>query len=343
MREHHENGSIMNYTPTFDNSNGLIIPHIVQATAALPEEIINCNVPTESGPSIIHVDRQDRNVYDYHNVTRLAAIFNNIMSKVDIHTSVDEIFSKFMLHQPNQLIKNFITNFEEYFEKYICCRYSSITNVVFHDISSPLMPNTPIHCWYYNSVLFVTYTTSYLDDLLQTVSSLLFAYGEENILDDTNMNCNNMSYTAQMNKTIDMINARVVPPAKNLKKENLSYYQFNEIKKAGVCVTDVRQIFDAVKANEANGTVTRNTPYILTNVLGIQKNIKDVYCRANFSSLLYLYSVYYVLDAVTRSITTKIILGEDSKKEQPRTNIRVNFKSIPTSKFGFMHNDVKLK
>lgn len=315
---------------------------------------VNCSIPLETSSFNINIDKQDRNVYDYHNVTRLAAIFNNVHLKITEHKTVDEIFKIFTDRiRASEVIEVFLNNFEEIFLKYIRCKYTTIDNIVFNDIDVPLYSHLPIHCWYSNTILFVTYTSKYLNTLMKNVSSLLFAYGEDSILDackiDGNDNCLKLidsnkvaNINHEMNKTIEMISSRIASENfGNCSMLDNNFYLMEEKTTLESLVTNNLQIMNSLNKTD-DELCPNNSKYILKNVFKIQQNISKIYTKQNFSCLTFLHAVYYVLDSVTQSITTKIVLGDD-KKEAKKTNIHVNFKTGTSTSDYFIHDKVTIK
>lgn len=332
--------------------------------------LVNCNLPIQKCEFAINLDRQDRDVYDYHNVTRVAAILNHVMYSINEHVDVEHIFRLFLKGNSSDVIKCFVIKFQEVFEKYIRLLFSTIGNIVFHRAPITLTPNSPIFCWYANSILFVTFNEKYLSDLLNNISSMLFGYGEDNIIQTLEENYGSLStsnkFNFSMNQSIEMVSARISNNRTNCSTLVDNFYRIEDEDVSGGRVgscggggggSSINNTYDGLPpvnllfngrfdsdeynntsvgnrnsldddaAGRQNFSIERNNiDFILNKVFKIQKNIGDVYSRKNMSKLIILHSIYYILENVTKSITTKIFLGADEIKEIDKTTIKVNFK-----------------
>lgn len=119
--------------------------------------------------SAVYVNFERRDVYDYNNLTRLAAAFVFAMQSKQC-TTVDEIYNEYVT--TGNIYPNFVDNFENIFYVYMNMRFS-FTGVAFNfsNIKNSIQAH-PITMKFISGIVVVFYSMEHINQLLHRVLTL---------------------------------------------------------------------------------------------------------------------------------------------------------------------------
>lgn len=154
------------------------------------------------------LDRQNVDVYNYHNLTRLAAILNYMILRCCAHKDVDDVFNRFVdsITNPLAIIDCFLDKFEDFFYLYVRARFPNVQHLCFSSLHKPIVDNSPIHFWVEGGVGFVAYVKPYLKDLLQRTSALCMLHTAINA-DNNSTTKDRFMHSAEYSAATNMLSA----------------------------------------------------------------------------------------------------------------------------------------
>lgn len=304
------------------------------------------NIPLKKKEIIFELDKQDPKLYDYYNLSRLAALFNYLNNGIKIHTCVDDIFEKFIsLTTPVSIVKTFVMSFEKIFHLYINARFPQITHLCFNRTKVPIYENMPIYCFLQMGILIVSYSPDYLTQLINKTLTLNYLFGN----DDTIKDAESFQHGSQSNsvsrikeneqnfeRTIDLISLKINKECSELKSKCIGYGQHqndNFDDSNFMSSLDCIQNFVDIFQNQDND-------YILNNVYSIQKNISKIFTEHNRLHLINLSVINYILESSVQTILEEVT---HTKIEKPV--IRIKFGSRPgdSGNSQFTYTDITVR
>lgn len=292
------------------------------------------------------LDKQPVNLYNYHNLSRLAALFNYIITDTRTHTSVDDVFERFIsATTPISVMKTFVDSFEDFFYLYINARFTHITHVCYNSTKNPIHDNLPIYCFMHSGILIVSYSADYLTHLVNKTSTFNFLFGKANVFirstaEERNVSGNEGIHENEriLNKTIDQISLKL-RANNNEKREKSCHFtldRVNDIPTIGYkdySTLDFIQSFEDVYKNGDNN-------YILGNVYPIQTNIGKIFTEKNRLHLTNLSIINCILETAIATV-----LEELTKEQIDKPKIKIKFCSNPNRKEATLltYKNIKLR
>lgn len=307
------------------------------------------NILQEKKEILFELDRQNRKVYDYCNLSRLAALFNFIINDIKIHTCIDEVFEKFIsLPNPVIILQTFIKSFENFFYLYVNARFPHITQICFHSTKKPIHDNIPIYCFLQMGILIVSYSIDYLTLLINKTLTLNYLFGKDDTIKEVELSQYNNSYNfdnaineneRNFKKTIDLISLKInknclesksVCLRYNQNQNQNLYYSIHDNDSPSLdCIQNFEEIFQ-----------TQQNKYILNNIYSIQKNINEIFCEKNRLHLTYLAIVNHILDTSIQTVLEEVTR---TKIEKPVIKIRFDRKNSDSKDHQFIHTNITVR
>lgn len=324
------------------------------------------NIPLKRKEINFELDKQDPKLYDYYNLTRLAALFNFLNNGIKMHTCVDDIFEKFIsLTTPTSIVNTFVMSFEKFFHLYINARFPQITHLCFNRTKVPIYENMPICCFLHMGILIVSYSQDYLTQLINKTLTLNYLFGNDDSMKEADESFSRYGHSSLMmsnstdtrikendhnfRRTIDLISLKINKECSVFKSKCLGYDQqhrqnnnyYNNLDVSN-CISslDCIQNFVDIFQNQDNNE------YILNNVYSIQKNISKIFAESNRLHLINLSVINYILDSSVQAILEEIT---QTKIEKPVVRIKFGGKqqqredSTAANNNQFMYTDIKFK
>lgn len=326
--------------------------------------MFNINVSTKSidDDSVgIELNRQDTRLYNYHNITRLAAIFNNLYLHINSHRTVDEIYDSFLnIADPNVILHNFCKDFKDIYYLYLHFRFQTPVTTAFQETDNMnISPDFPIYTWFSHFTLFTIYSSRHINALLQKCSAFVYIYGIDNLII-------NREYHDSSKKSFEQIQQeRMLSEKTRLISEQLGNYNSTAINDSD---TDFCNIYKSRRQqrNQVNGPLldpeleriinrNKNTfqminrislpvnmygpnrSFVLDNIYAIQKNLDKTHKTECSKHWAYLNIVYYILESAIRPIIEDIT----REKRNDVCNIHIKFKKRDLVSVGqFNHGNI---
>lgn len=296
------------------------------------------DIPDRGDELGVSLNRQDVYLYEYHNLTRLAAIFSHILLQTSDHNSVDDIFKRFtQIKDPQTILTVFIKDFRKIYYLYIQARFDRLKNLCFQKtvIENKLMH--PIYSWFTNGVLFTSYSEEHLKSLINKSSAFIYLYGINNIVinaplssrgaskrlleqqEDERILAEKTRIIAKSFKSIDDsdINATLKDVYTGAPRRCNSNVAFGATRYSA----DYRLQLVTSNVISADHVLNREK-YVLDTIHPIQKNIREVYSDEYGKHLVHLSIVYYILETAIRPL-----IEELTKSTVDETVLTIDFTS----------------
>lgn len=300
--------------------------------------MVQINIPDRGDELAVSLNRQDVYLYEYHNLTRLAAIFSHVILRTSEHSSVDDIFKRFtQIRDPQTILTVFIKDFRKIYYLYIQARFDRLKNLCFHKtvLENKLMH--PIYSWFTNGVLFTSYSEEHLNSLINKTSAFIYLYGINNIVMNAPLSSRGTSkrlLEQQEEERILSEKTRIIAKSFKAIDDNDINATLKDVYTGAPRRCSLNVAFGATRysADYRLQLVTSNITsadevfnrekYVLDTIHPIQKNIREVYSVEYSKHFAHLSIVYYILETAIRPL-----IEELTKSTVDETVLTIDFTS----------------
>lgn len=326
-------------------------------------KMLNINVTSSIfGESVaIQLDRQNTSLYNYHNITRLAAIYNYMYQRINEHRSVDDIYDRFISMDPSDILRNFCKDFKDIFYLYTCYRFQIRATTTFLETEDMrVSPDLPIYTWFSHYTVFTIYSKKYIASLLQKCAAFIYIYGIDNLIinkeysdssrksfeqieqerklaEKTRLISEQLGATQNTNDEshTDFCNVYTLPQQQQQQQDrNKNSYVSASFSKY---LNNNYNTIQAIQNISSVDGFTGDRRFVLGNIYPIQTNLPKVYQRQYTKHWAYLNIVYYILEAAIRPIIEAIT--REKRSEQANIQIKFGKKDLPGAAL-FTHNNI---
>lgn len=326
--------------------------------------MFNINVPSSLSDDEVGVqlDRQDTPLYNYHNITRLAAIYNYLYLRVNEHRTVDDIYEHFVtIGDPSDILRNFCKDFKDIYYLYLHYRFQiKVTTTFLETDEIKISPDMPIYTWFSHYTLFTIYSPRHLGSLLQKCAAFVYIYGIDNLIinreyqDSSRKSFEQVEQERMLSEKTRLISEQLGIATQHADESHTDFCNIYTLPQQQQQQQE-RQRFSFVSASIGNflnknynaietikniASVDDYGPdrrFILNGIYPIQTNIGKVYQRQYTKHWAYLNIVYYILELAV----TPIIEDITREKRADLATIQIKFKKKDLPRAGrFTHGNI---
>lgn len=270
---------------------------------------IPTNEPVFDG---VHINYEKKSIYDYNNLTRLAAIFYYMISNVARYESPDDVYFRFV-NIGQDLFVLFQEHFRFIFFMYFKSRFIADIKINFIDIKDSIQ-TSPIICSIRVGQLFVFYSSKLLNEMLNKTMTCFCLY-------------NNAISFNEEEECDDKLNEL----ASRLLLERKKQFECGTAINTHSKHVDVNSLECLFEPTPHSKPITFDFNSYLSHDQGItyqktQENLIDIYSGKYSSHLFFLHTVYYIFETAINKLLFESVCRKKlegvNKPEIPTVTIR---------------------
>lgn len=326
------------------------------------------NVPSspssldDDSVSSVQLDRQDTALYNYHNITRLAAIYNYLYLDVVENRTADEIYDHFVtIGDPSEILRNFCAHFKDIYYIYLHYRFKVGVNTAFLETDEiKVSPDLPIYTWFSHYTLFTIYSPRHMGSLLQKCAAFVYIYGIDNLIinkeyrDNSKKSFKEQEKERLLTEKTRLISEQLgVSAAQNIDESHTNFcniytlpeqqrrrekQQYSFVSSSvGEFLNKNYRAMEAIRTLESVDDFGPDRRFILGGIYPIQTNLNKSYQPQYTKHWAYLNIVYYILESAIRPLIEDIT--KEKRSDPSQIQIKFQKKDLPGTK-GFTHGNI---